>query len=420
MLSFLVPLSTTVTSIDFRIYIFDFPLVAIYLLWYLRFMANKSMLNFSKLDFYFISFLILLFISSILGLDFLNSLNGISLWFRAYLIFFYLHNNLQKIIYLKDIKHLIISLFLFQATIGTIQAITNSNFGALNQYFGPGEGSVENWFLYVETKFQRVQGTLISPNSLSCWLLIFLPFFLVSYLIDKRKFSRILYLSLLIWGVIILLLTYSRGAWIAFIVGLLIVILTLRKKVSLWKQEWRNVLLAIIIFLILIFIFFNIFESILDFYSYRLKYHDKSLAKRIDYIKASFKILIGHPFFGIGCDNFQKVVHHLDFYSYQYFRSDIHNIYLLIASENGIISGIIFILIFYNLIIIMIKKIRNIKSQQSIELILTISIFSALISYLVAMLFYVLAAGYQTLPLIFIMIGTSMGICKNTSNKFKI
>jgi hypothetical protein len=73
--------------------------------------------------------------------------------------------------------------------------------------------------------------------------------------------------------------------------------------------------------------------------------------ERVMYMKVALKMIEEHPLLGVGYNNFQIHAHRFqEQFPNNYLHSKVHNIYLLIASEAGLIGGGVFLCYLYSLL----------------------------------------------------------------------
>src|SRR3989339_326290 len=243
---------------------------------------------------------------------------------------------------------------IFQSLIGISQFILNRSLGLRilgESIVGPclpGAAKI----IVSGVKHIRAYGTFPHPNILAGFLII--PIVLLILMISKRfKLSKsndnivsheTILARIPTWFAITVLIiiigcffiTFSRSAFLSlFLVGasfLLINLASLRRKIWL--------IIAIIIFVTLFHgLIYASRHSGIFFFS------TQSLEERIQYQNVSRETIAMHPFAGVGLGQFvsQEIVSRPYWPSWQY--QPVHNIYLLIASETGIV-GLMFFLLF--------------------------------------------------------------------------
>lgn len=194
------------------------------------------------------------------------------------------------------------------------------------------------------TGFVRPISTQFTPAPLGGYLVSSLPFNLLLFKRNK-SFWRVIGEIGIVANIVIIFLTFSRGAFLALITTM-----------ALYLFAQRNfALLRIFLAIVLIFIFISsIFPYPLNRYSLDYIFGEKSSAMLSPYRLARYSmvssILKDHPFVGIG---FQHV--RIRFYEYypliknvSYETRILDNMYLTILAETGIIGFLGFtIFIFY-------------------------------------------------------------------------
>ena len=166
--------------------------------------------------------------------------------------------------------------------------------------------------------FLRPYATFSHPNSLAGFLLVSCLLFLLT----KRK--------LVIVPLLTILVTFSWSAYLAILLLLVYVF---------WKK-WGVKGAAIGVLLLIGIALQSIKVGLLE---------ERSIVERIFLIQNALQLIKAHPFLGVGLGNFIPAQLELSFPRGQYnFLQPVHNIYLLVASETGLIGlGIFLYFLFY-------------------------------------------------------------------------
>lgn len=165
------------------------------------------------------------------------------------------------------------------------------------------------------------------------YLAQFLPFLFAGFLWERTLASRIIMLIGFCVGLLGLLVTYSRGSWLALLISLL-VLLTMRN----WK-------LLPIILVALLSLWGILPESVrarlsmTEVASDRETQLDESSRGRINYWESALNIAMDHPF-GVG---FNRIKEYMSSYSSKRIHVDSHNTYLQIAVEMGLLGLLLFL-----------------------------------------------------------------------------
>lgn len=238
---------------------------------------------------------------------------------------------------------------IFESSLAILQYFHQGSMGGLFYFFGerafnsqtPG---IANASLNGEL-ILRPYGTLPHPNVLGGYLTIALTMVISTFQFPLSNFKKIIYGIALVVGTGALVLTMSR---IAILLWLVILGFSLMKR----KTGFFLLLLPILIIFAVSF-FFPLAPRLLN-----ANIADESVVERIELAKSSLLMIKDSPIIGVGINNFL-----VSLPSYQEKPADIfalqpvHNIYLLIAAETGIV-GLVFFLWFLE------KTFREIEKKK--------------------------------------------------------
>lgn len=190
----------------------------------------------------------------------------------------------------------------------------------------------------------RPYATFPHPNVLGGFLTVILPIIL-AFIIFNKKINKILktWLKLVfILGFIALFLTFSRAAWSVFIFGILFAVVNRKGVVSSFLAARKNAFLMGFYSLLLV--------SVSLFFFLPLKH--QSFVERSQLISATISMVSSSFLFGVGLNNFViKAKDYLpkvfDFYIFQ----PVHNVYLLILAELGIVGFVVFMVFIFHLLL---------------------------------------------------------------------
>lgn len=185
----------------------------------------------------------------------------------------------------------------------------------------------------------RVWSTLGNPNFLAGYLVLTIPVAICFFLESGKLF----YLISVLLGSITLLLTSSRGGFIAFVLSLIFLGFSLYKNNTV-KMNLRKICL----FMLIVFLFFGIFNfrsflSVLKRYRSIFDLKEANIASRMIQWDAAKSMIIRKPVFGWGTNgyyiNFRKFINK-NFFEY---TSDLstpgypHNYFLHILVSGGLV-----------------------------------------------------------------------------------
>jgi O-antigen ligase len=271
--------------------------------------------------------------------DKLLSLSMLALTVKGYLVFLYFSNNIRK---KEEIIWVVVALstcMVIQSIVGFMQYMTGGTLG-LGQLFGEFDSSFkEGWA--GSKGISRVGGLIGTPNGLAMYLNSFIPVLLCFLFTDQgRRFRTVIGLVMLM-GMLAQLLTFSRGGWVAFCIGMLITLC------GLFWIRFGGSIKALVIggtsFVVVLVLVFSLSGSVRN----RLIEDDYGSAySRIPMMMVAVNIIKDKPVTGVGLNNYTVEMHQYDFsrrnISYT-FPFPVHNAYLIIAAESGIFALLSFI-----------------------------------------------------------------------------
>lgn len=176
--------------------------------------------------------------------------------------------------------------------------------------------------------FMRIGGTIGSPNNAGGYLSIVLALAASVMFTSLGRAHKWLATAVVGLGGIALILTFSRGAWVAFALSITAMLFFFAGRMRLfsWKAPAAGVGLLALLYLP--------FHGVV---SERLFGDDRGSAQsRIPLMKLAFRIIEDNPVLGVGSNNFPVV---MDRYIISELRSGfvyaVHNKYLLVWAETG-------------------------------------------------------------------------------------
>ncbi len=255
----------------------------------------------------------------------------------VYITRFVTKANFNKILFVFSIA------IIFESILTVAQYLKQSSMGGLFYFFGertfngqtPGIANASiNGDLIL-----RSYGTFSHPNVLGGYLLIGMTLILFNLKSIKKQAGKILYLISLTCGTLALTLTFSRIAILLWLVILFIFLISRAGKNFLKKN------IPLFLIFISIVIIFILYTPIISRFS-NLSLYEESFSQREDLLKSSLIIIKEHPFFGTGLNNFLVELSKIQKTNDVIFNlQPVHNIFLLVASETGIL-GLIYFVVF--------------------------------------------------------------------------
>jgi O-antigen ligase len=250
------------------------------------------------------------------------SLFELYLLFEACLIYFYVANHVRSrrdVVFVTSmlmVGCLVESLIILVMRL-TVSASTTWNFPIhiLAENLGSSGG-------------MRIGGTIGVPNVAGAYLSIMLIFAASTLFVNLGRAHRWLVLAVIGFGSAALICTFSRGGWIALIVGMVVLCF------SIWRQRGVSLKAPIAAIALLALVYLP-FQSAI---SSRLFGDDKgSAGARVPLNMLALRMIADNPILGVGANNFTVAMK-------QYVTSDfrhewlwaVHNKYLLVFVETGI------------------------------------------------------------------------------------
>jgi len=198
------------------------------------------------------------------------------------------------------------------------------------------------------TELLRPYATFPHPNVLGGFLAVILPLFITMFATIQINHQRItnsyeytnIFIKIYAWSVIILgiiaiILTFSRSAWVAFIALFVLLKIKNWNFISNFKFQISNLYVSVVLVVLVVLVGFSLP------YFQTLTLENESVYVRNELSNAAISIWKTSPIIGVGLGNF--LVELPTYYPHReiFFLQPVHNIYLLLLSETGIV-GIFF------------------------------------------------------------------------------
>ncbi len=235
-------------------------------------------------------------------------------------------------------SNLITNRRLADAALGSvaISSLPIAVYAVLQAVFGVENG---NWVdpSFADKLTDRVYATFGNPNIYAVFLLVALLFSLALAVEKKQRAKKVLYTVIFLFNLTALILTWSRGAWIAAMIGLLIcLILQIKRHGGLFVSLLLFASYAVCL----------IPESVINRLLSVFNTSDSTITYRFSIWRSSADILKEHPWLGIGvgADNFSSVFETYAEKGISAIHS--HSLLLQIACEAGVMALCMFALLF--------------------------------------------------------------------------
>lgn len=297
--------------------------------------------KFPRISKYFLLFILLILfiiISFLVAHNKEEVIKGIARYI-GYLMFYVVVLGYVK--NLKQIKLLLVSVIL---------AHTFITFHGFYQAF-----TLKQYDLILGGNLFRIKSVYNNANYLAA-ILEYLTLILIGLYWSKTLKSKLIFFGLFSIFVIGVILTQTRTAWIVLVLGILFML----------YMRYKGKLLIFLPFLILMAFLFLPFYP--DFILKRIKTindpRNISNKGRIVLLKIGWNMFRDHWFLGTGFENSREVLVHYRLPGVPPHIQDLHNMYMVMFVEIGIIGGSIFVLLFLLPILDNLKTYKRISDKQ--------------------------------------------------------
>jgi len=302
---------------------------------------------------------------------------------KVTLLYFYLANNIRTREEIRLVVWSLIAGASIQGCVTLVQAYLGRPiglhlFGEVLQ-FGEMSAGV--------SIYRRPSGLMQSANTLGLYLLCLLPLSLSALFWTGSIFARLFCLGTFAAGTMALIITYSRGSWLGFIFGSLVFFLwLLRKKLITYRRHFHLLaLFALLVMMILVIMWPKIMDRLLHTPS--IPIHTRTFLTRL-----CLKVCATHPLLGVGLNTSAETATRMiltvrdphNIIDYVMANPLVHNLYLLMLSEIGLLGLSVFLCL---LVALFRQALKAIQIQDRLAMSVGVAIYSALSGFLVAELF---------------------------------
>lgn len=252
------------------------------------------------------------------------------------------------------------------------------------------------------TYFPRAQAFFPEPTVLGLYLILSYPIFLLLFISKDYLLSKHLHLMGLILNLAVIILTFSRSAWLALLIIFLLFLL-IKKRVIMPILFSRKMILIYLMVITIFLIFHDPFKAriqkmiiepitgIMDihstrFFSTKLRY--------IGYL-AALNMIRQHPFLGVGLENFHF---HSGGYNviemgyppgFLYYPVSIDNLILKIFCEMGLLGLGISIWLLFSILHLFYFTFKNSRATNQYIYNIILGGFFGFVGFLIQSLFFV-------------------------------
>ncbi|MBN1559451.1 O-antigen ligase family protein [candidate division KSB1 bacterium] len=291
---------------------------------------------------------------------------------KVFMLFFILLNNIRDQRDIRLAMWVLISTVALESIVAGLQILKGGRLGLafLGEAPPDPDGNASLW---------RVMGTLGHPNKLATFLELLLPLTMGAFLIEKKLWLKMTTVGILGLGLITLIMTGCRGAWIGFVVAFLIfVVFSLRNRHIKAKRLLKPVVLALLL-MTMVAVAFS------DMLTERVFGDDYGSAEsRIPMYQIAINVIAANPIGGVGINNYQVNMREYNdsvrAMRYTTIPRPVHNMYLLVAGETGFIGFTAMIVMLISLINLLVK---TASSSSSFLAIISICILGGVCAFCV-------------------------------------
>lgn len=312
---FAVPFLPTMVTAAITIYVA--------LCYFLKLIRGKRTLKFEIVDFTVLIFMILMVFGGIFSVSPEDSIQP-ALLYVCFMIGYFLVVNLIRT---NDwVKRCVVSI--------SISSFIVAAYGVYENFFGMADTIWQDEEMFEDIR-GRVVSTFDNPNVLAEYLIMTIPFMAAMFLISKRISGKLMYLVMGGFGAACLIFTWSRGAWLGLLIGIVLFLLIYNKK---------SILLLLFGIMSVPFLPFVLPQNIINRFLSIGSIQDTSTSYRVNIWRAVIDMINDHFSSGIGIGEGAFAMVYPE-YSLAGIESapHSHNLFLQIIVEIGIFGLFIFI-----------------------------------------------------------------------------
>lgn len=253
----------------------------------------------------------------------------------------------HELVQVKYLRFSLIGSACFQAIFGMIQFFLQ--YVPASKWFGLSEHTGADFGASIvathSERWLRAYGSFPHPNILGAFLvvgfLLLIPYY---YEPLSRVRDRVFLFCVTLVLLLGIFVTFSKTAWLGLVFGIML-FLFVKKKEALPQTKMYPLLLLTGVFVFVLFFRAPFFSRLQgnEFFEIR------SRTERLSQYKESLAIILSHPLNGVGAGQYTFALHDdIDAARENFAYQPVHNLYLLLTSELGLIGLFFFtILVLY-------------------------------------------------------------------------
>ncbi len=309
------------------LYPYDFPLIVLIVLGLLDILAKRKPIQFSSVD----VAAVLLIVWS--GLSIYNSsyirlsLFELLRMTKLYLLSRVVASNVKRERDIQDVVIAVIIGLIVQGVICLLQYTVGTDLGL---------------GLFTVGDLRRVSGTIGWPNTLGAYAATVLSVTLALWIYGTRGRLRIPIGAACLGGLFSLILSFSRGAWISLLAGVALTLFWGWRSARIGAKSLRN-LSAITLSAIVVG---ALFATSITTRLVEVHLGMDVIVDRLRLNRVAMNMITAHPFLGVGINTFVETMKQYDTTGVTYyFPQPVHNVFLLIVAETGLVALGLFLLL---------------------------------------------------------------------------
>jgi putative inorganic carbon (HCO3(-)) transporter len=301
---------------------------------------------------------------------------------------------------------------IFLGTLSVFQYVTKTY---SNYYWGFALTDLGN--IYGSTNDYRIAGPIGDPNFYAQVMVVLAPLAYERFVNEQKVILRVLAAWALITSVLAVVLSFSRGGFLALVVAMVAIVIAFPPKV-----KYIPILIALAVGL-LAFLPSSYYERMITLGqaltapSVGFRTQDAAIQGRASENLAAWEMFKDHPLLGVGLHNYRYL--YVDYAKQLGLATTVtersaHNLYLEVAAETGVVGLTVFLLLIWVAMkgILLARK-ELLKRGFEEYANLAMAMFVGILGYLVAAIF--IHAAFPRYFYLLIGIGLSLpGIAKNT------
>lgn len=309
------------------LYPYDFPLIGLVAMWWLDALSGRRPVRFSGMDVAAISLIIWSALSICNSSSARLSVFEIVRMAKLYLLSRVVAASVRTKRDMQDVLIALLVGLMGQGVIGLLQYTIGTDLGL---------------GLFTVGELRRVSGTIGWPNTFGTYAATIVCVAFPLWLGRAGMRSRIAVGAMCAAGFVPVILSFSRGAWFALLPGLVTAVLLC------WHKGWLDArslarLAVLGLCAVVVGVFFG--SSVVSRLT-EVSVNMPVIVSRVQLNRIALKMIAAHPLLGVGINTFVEEMWQYDMTGVtELFPEPVHNVYLLVASETGLVGLGLFLLL---------------------------------------------------------------------------